>query len=48
MLDIVARMVVTAEPELSQKSDRGIVSKVAKLLSLEAKVQLVLSYLTLM
>lgn len=37
MLDIVARMILTVEPELSQKSDEGILSKVARLLHLESR-----------
>ena len=38
MLNIVARMILAAEPELlSQKSNRGIVSKVAELLGLESQ-----------
>ena len=37
MLDIMARIILMAEPELSQKSDEGIWSKVAKLLRLESR-----------
>ena len=37
MLDIIARMILAAEPELSKKSDEGIWSKVAKLLHIETR-----------
>ena len=36
MLDIVARMILQVEPQLSQKSEQGFFSKVAKLLQLDS------------
>ena len=36
MLDIVARMILQAEPQLSQKSEQGFFSKVARLLQLDS------------
>ena len=37
MLDIVARMILQVEPQLSQKSEHGFFSKVAKLLQLDSQ-----------
>ena len=37
MLDIVARMILEARPQLSQRSEQGIWSKVAKLLQLDSR-----------
>ena len=37
MLDIVARMIIEAEPQLSLKADKGLRAKVAKLLQLDSR-----------
>ena len=37
MLDIVARMIIEAEPQLSLKADKGLLAKVAQLLQLDSR-----------
>ena len=37
MLDIIAKMILLLEPEISQKSDKGLLSKVANMLQLDIR-----------